>query len=281
MPANWNEEEMKEFIRQAYFQNFDLLRLESGIALTPEVKQAGLQQVLFYWQKMRDVALNVSETEVRLSLPGQESPNERVFGIEGVVDIVREGGKTIIYDIKTHDADYVRSHIDQYEDQLNVYAHIWKELQKQPLDGTAVICTELPDDVKEALMNGNQVQLERALERWDPLIEIDFDRRKVKETIRSFGEVVDQIEDHEFAPPPVEKLREPFADRSNVRFGTHVCRNCDARFSCAAYRVYVRHGHGRADQIFHEYYSDLEIGEPLEEWRTAGLDSMSDVEELI
>lgn len=281
MPANWNEEETQEFIRQAYFQNFDLLRLESGIALTPEVKQAGLQQVLFYWQKMRDVALNVSETEVRLSLPGQESPNERVFGIEGVVDIVREGGKTIIYDIKTHDADYVRSHIDQYEDQLNVYAHIWKELQKQPLDGTAVICTEFPDDVKEALMNGNQTQLARALERWDPLIEIDFDRRKVKETIRSFGEVVDQIEDHEFAPPPVEKLREPFADRSNVRFGTHVCRNCDARFSCASYRVYVRHGRGRVDQIFQEYYSDLEIGEPLEEWRTSGLDALGEVEDMI
>ena len=280
MAANWNEEEMREFIRQAYEQNFDLLRLESGIALSPEVKQAGLQQVLFYWQKMREVALNVSETEVRLSLPGQESPKEREFGIEGVVDIVREGGKTIIYDIKTHNADYVRSHIDQYEDQLNVYAHIWKELQKQPLDGTAVICTEFPAEVKEALMNGNQVQLERALERWDPLIEIDFDRRKVKETIRSFGEVVDQIEDHEFAPPPVEKLREPFADRSNVRFGTHVCRNCDVRFSCAAYRVYVRHGRGRADQIFEQYHSDLELGEPLEEWRTSGLDAMDDVEEL-
>ena len=281
MPVNWNDEEIQVFIRQAYLQNFDLLRLESGIALSPEVKQAGLQQVLFYWQKMRDVALNVSDTEVRLSLPGQESPSDRVFGIEGVVDIVREGGKTIIYDIKTHDADYVRSHIDQYEDQLNVYAHIWKELQKQPLDGTAVICTEFPADVKEALMNGSQAQLVRALERWDPLIEIDFDRRKVKETIRSFGEVVDQIEDHEFAPPSVEKLREPFTDHSNVRFGTHVCRNCDARFSCAAYQVYMRHGQGRADQAFTQYYSDIEIGEPLEEWRTAGLDALGEPEDWI
>lgn len=281
MSANWKEEEIQEFIRQAYLQNFDLLRLESGISLSPEVKQAGLQQVLFYWQKMRDVALNVSETEVRLSLPGQESPKERIFGIEGVVDIVREGGKTIIYDIKTHDADYVRSHIDQYEDQLNVYAHIWKELQKQPLDGTSVICTDFPDDVKEALMNGNQTQLARALERWDPLIEIDFDRRKVKETIRSFGEVVDQIEEHEFSPPQVEKLREPFTDRSNVRFGTHVCRNCDARFSCGAYRVYMRHGRGRADQFFEQYYRDLEVGEPLEEWRTSGLDALGEPEDLI
>ena len=100
METEWNEQEMQDFIREAYEQNFDLLRIGSGVSLSPEVKQAGLQQVLFYWQKMREVALNVTETEVRLSLPSNESPKERIFGIEGVVDIVREGGKTIIYDIK-------------------------------------------------------------------------------------------------------------------------------------------------------------------------------------
>lgn len=280
MPTDWNEEEMQEFIRQSYEQNFDLMRLESGIALSPEVKQAGLQQVLFYWQKVRDVALNVAETEVRLSLPGNESPRERQFGIEGVVDIVREGGKTIIYDIKTHSADYVRSHLELYEDQLNVYAHIWKELQKKPLDGTAVICTEFPEEVKEALMEGNDVQLARALERWEPVIEIEFNRRKVKETIRSFGEVVDEIEDHKFTPPPVERLQEPFTDRTNTRFGTHVCRNCDARFSCASYRMYMRRGKGKPDQAFTQFYQDLEISEPLEEWRTAGLDATGPIDDL-
>jgi hypothetical protein len=275
-----NEQEMQDFIREAYEQNFELLRLETGIALSPEAKRAGLQQVLFYWQKMREVAMRVSETEVRLSLPGNESPGERIFGIEGVVDIVREEGQTIIYDIKTHNADYVRSHIDLYEDQLNVYAHIWKELQKQPLDGTALICTEFPAEVKEALQRGDQRQLERALADWEPLIEIEFDRRKVKETIRSFGEVVDKIEDHEFSPPPVEKLQEQFSDDTRVRFGTHVCRNCDVRFSCDAYRAYVRRGRGREDHAFEDTYSDLEAGEPLEEWRTAGLEMIVEPEEL-
>ena len=141
------------------------------------------------------------------------------------------------------------------------------------MDGTAIICTEFPTEVKQALTDGDEKQLTYALEHWDPLIEIDFDRRKVKETIRSFGEVVDMIEDHQFRPPSVEKLREPFADRTSVRFGTHVCRNCDARFSCEAYRVYARQGRGRAEQVFSTYYRDLEIGEPLEEWRTAGLDT--------
>lgn len=280
MEVNWNEQEIQDFIEQAYQQNFDLLRLETGVALSPEAKRAGLQQVRFYWQKMREVALNVSETEVRLSLPGQESPRERTYGIEGVVDIVREAGKTIIYDIKTHNADYVRSNIDLYADQLNVYAHIWKELQKQPLDGTAIICTEFPAEVKEALRNGDQDQLTRALARWQPLIEIEFDRRMVKDTIRAFGEVVDRIEDHEFCPPPVEKLQEPFTDRTQVRFGTHVCRNCDVRFSCDAYRVYMRHGRGQVDRYFEHNYGDLEVSEPLEEWRTAGLDATAEPEVL-
>lgn len=280
MEIELNEKEIQDFIEQAYQQNFDLLRLETGIALSPEAKRAGLLQVRLYWQKMREVALNVSETEVRLSLPGNESPKERTFGIKGVVDIVREAGKTIIYDIKTHNADYVRSNIDQYADQLNVYAHIWKELQKQPLDGTAIICTEFPAEVKEALMSGNQKQLERALERWEPLIEIEFDRREVKETVRAFGEVVDQIEEREFCPPPVEKLQEPFTDNTRVRFGTHVCRNCDVRFSCDAYRVYMRHGRGQVDRYFENHYSDLEVGDPLEEWRSAGLDQVPDIEEL-
>lgn len=281
MEIDWNDQEMEAFVTQAYEQNFDLLRLETGVALSPEARRAGLQQVLFYWQKMREVALNVSETEVRLSLPGQETPRERIFGIEGVVDIVREGGKTIIYDIKTHNADYVRTHIDDYADQLNVYAHIWKELQRQPLDGTAIICTEFPADVKEALRSGDQRQLELALERWEPLIVIEFDRRTVKDTVRAFGEVVDRIEDREFCPPPVEKLQEPFTDSTRVRFGTHVCRNCDVRFSCDAYRVYMRHGRGQMDRYYEHNYGDLEVSEPLEEWRTAGLDETPNLEDLI
>ncbi len=281
MPIEWNEQEMEDFIRRAYQENFDLLRLETGVALTPEVKQAGLLQVLFYWRKMRAVAEKVTDTEVRLSLPGNTSPAGRVFGIEGIVDIVREGEKTIIYDIKTHNAEYVRSHIDLYEDQLNVYAHIWKELQKQRLDGTALICTEFPPEIKDALDNGDDRQLEHAFQTWQPLIEIAFDSSRVDATIQSFADVVDKIEGHFFGPPPLEKLQEPYAGHLSTRFGTHVCRNCDARFSCDAYRVYARQGRGRAEEAFSTYFSELEAGEPLEEWRTAGLESIPELGELV
>lgn len=38
----------------------------------------------------------------------------------------------------------------------------------------------------------------------------------------------------------------------------------DARFSCAANRVYVTQDQGRAEQACEQYYNDLEVGEPLE-----------------
>ena len=35
------------------------------------------------------------------------------------------------------------------------------------------------------------------------------------------------------------------------------------------------------DRAFEDYYGDLEVGEPLEEWRTAGLETIVEPEELI
>jgi hypothetical protein len=150
-----HEQEMEEFIRQVFEENYEKLRLESGHAITADIKETALNQVLLYWRKLREVAENVSDTEVRLSLPGQESPNGREYTIEGVVDILREQDRTLMYDIKTHDADYVRSNKELYEQQLNVYAHIWQELRQQPLDGCAVIATNYPDSIKEALSSGD------------------------------------------------------------------------------------------------------------------------------
>lgn len=65
--------------------------------------------------------------------------------IEGVVDIVREDDKVTMYDIKTHDLEFVRSNIDFYEDQLNIYEHILQKLYNQRLDETAIITMLVPE----------------------------------------------------------------------------------------------------------------------------------------
>ena len=55
-------------------QNYEELRLESGQAVAPDVKQTALNQVLLYWRKLRAIAEGVTDTEVHLSLPRQRHP---------------------------------------------------------------------------------------------------------------------------------------------------------------------------------------------------------------
>jgi hypothetical protein len=54
----------------------------------------------------------------------------------------------------------------------------------------------------------------------------------------------------------VERLRQP-APGTHVRFATHVCRNCDARFSCTSYREYIRVSHGNFESSFRQYLEDF------------------------
>lgn len=274
------DKEVEAFIRETFEENFELLRLESGIGISPDAKEAALQQVLLYWLKCRTVAENVTETEVKLNLPSQKTPRGREFGIEGVVDIVRDNDRTIMYDIKTHDSDYVRSHTDLYESQLNVYTHIWQNLRGKDLDATAIIATAYPERMKEALGSGDPTYMIQELARWDPIIPIDFAQERVEDTIKSFGEVVDKIEDGEFAPPSQSELTEKLAG-TNTIFATRVCRNCDARFSCNAYRQYTMEGRNPNDaNFFRLYLHDMGTDTDRDDWLDANLDSQSSVDEL-
>ena len=275
------ELELDAYIRQVFEQNYEELRLDSGHAISPDVKRTALNQVLLYWRVLREVAQNVTDTEVRLSLPGQETPRGRDYTIEGVVDILREEKRTVMYDIKTHNADYVRANLELYEQQLNVYAHIWKELRKQRLDEMAVIATDFPDAVRDALASENDDELTYALSQWQPVVPIDFDPRRLEETVKEFGQVVDSIEDGRFAPPPLEKLQEHMSGLRNIRFGTHVCRNCDARFSCVSYRQYAWLGGKKAaDRAILQYLQEAMTDAEQETWRSANLDASADSMDL-
>jgi hypothetical protein len=275
------ELELEAYIRQVFEQNYEELRLDSGHAISPDVKRTALNQVLLYWRVLRDIAENVTDTEVRLSLPGQETPRGRDYTIEGVVDILREEDRTVMYDIKTHNADYVRANIGLYEQQLNVYAHIWKELRKQRLDEMAVIATDFPDAVRDALADENDDELAYALSQWQPLVPIEFDPRRLEETVKEFGQVVDAIEDGRFVPPPLEKLQKHMPGMRNIRFGTHVCRNCDARFSCVSYRQYAwLGGKQTADRAIMQYLQEALTDAEQESWRSANLEVALDANTL-
>ena len=265
-----NNSEIEAEIRRMFAENYELMRLEGGHALSADVKEAALNQVLFYWHKMQDVAENVTDTEVKLNLPEQTTTQGRKYGVEGVVDIIREDERTIMYDIKTHDSDYVRANTAEYEKQLNVYAHIWQGLRGQELDQTAIIATSYPSPIRNAIASLDERRLVKELESWNPLIDIPFKQKNVEETIRDFGEVVDEIESREFKPPSVDKLKSSLPGKKYT-FAVQVCRNCDARFSCSAYRNYIRSSAAKSDSLLKKFLGDFGSDSESENWRLSNL----------
>lgn len=264
------EFEIIDKIKEYFDENYELMRLESGQAVTEDIKQVALTQVLYYYTKMREVATTVTDTEVKLTLPDNRTPKGRNFTIEGVVDIVRNDEETWMYDIKTHDTDYIKSNRELYERQLNVYAHIWQELRGEDLDRTAIISTAYPEGLKHAHLLNDQFRIQYELSKWNPLIELDFDQKKVKDVIADFADTVDCIEDKKFRPTSVAVLRTKM-EGTNALFGTRVCRNCDARFSCSSYREYAT-SKGKGERgNFKKYFDDFGSDTDKEEWVNANL----------
>jgi hypothetical protein len=259
-------------IIEFFEENYESLRMEGGHTLSEAVMETAKQQVLLYWRKLSEIANKVTQTEVKLALPNQQTTEGRRFTIEGIVDIVKEGYDTWMYDIKTHDLEYIRQNKNLYEQQLNVYAYIWQTLRKNHLDYTAVISTALPDSLRNAIQQGNQEAINTEINKWEPVVPLNFDQTKVDETVADFAEIVDRIENHKFAPPAVEVLNNnvPGA-QSHEQFGTRVCRNCDARFSCNTFREYAMAKSGKLKANFQKYYNDWGTPADQEDWLNAGL----------
>jgi hypothetical protein len=276
-------DETERFIRDAFENNFQRLHEESGRSVTPDVKAAALEQVLLYWTRLRELAKQVTETEVHLVLPDQRSPAGRRYTLEGIVDIVREADATVMYDIKTYlDAEAARDDIEPHFRQLNVYAHIWQTLREHPLDRVAVIATRPTRALKHAMSTADPRRIEAALESWNPVIDVSVRQGLVAEVIDDFGVVVDAIEEHRFAPPPLDILRAPSRLGGRVVFGTDVCLNCDARFSCSSYRQFVLREHHaqQPDVVLNDYVADFGSDPQKDEWLDANLPTLDRAPEL-
>lgn len=251
-------------------ENLKLVQLESGYRLSPESQNVARWQARLYWRRLREIAERVTDTEVKLSLPEQMTPRTKVkFGIEGIVDIVRENDRVVMYDLKTHEASYIRENKELYRQQLNVYAYIWKNLRGEPLDETAIICTTFPPEWKGILQD--EARLAPALAAWEPVIDLDFAPDEAANTIRHFAEIVERIEAGEFAPAPVSQLKEHVPGTNSV-FGRYVCRNCDARFSCSSYREYALGSSAPTERKFLDYYNDLGAEADREDFIDAALE---------
>ena len=271
--------EIEGFLERSFEDNYERLKTETGRGLSPDGRKFAKQQVQLYWRKLSDVARTITDTEVRLTLPNQRTPRGRGYAIEGVVDIVREEGYTVMYDIKSVDAENIRQLIELYEKQLNVYAYIWQTLRGEPLRDTAIIATTFPRKVKDAWESGDEGHLAYALAQWNPIIPLNFNPARVGETVDEFGAVVDAIEEGYFAPREVEHLNLREGARGE-QFATAVCRNCDARFSCSSYREWALSSSSHIERAVQRYFEDFGPDEEQDSWRTANLDATPSDEDL-
>jgi len=268
-PQPDREQSIEQFIEARFEENFERLRFESGHGISPEVKEQARLQILLYWKRLKKIAESITDTEVRLTLPGRKTPKGREFTIEGIVDIVREKGRTVMYDLKTHDPRDIKKYVQEYQRQLNVYAYIWQTLREQELNEMAVIATQFPKEVADAWRNRSHKPevFDQELDRWEPVIDIAFNESDVESTISEFADTIDAIEDGSFSPPTSAKLRGKVYGTET--FASRVCSNCDIRFSCGSYREYVTGSRSKDLKKFREIYEE----QPSEDEKDTRLDA--------
>jgi hypothetical protein len=230
-----------EQIEQMFDNQYNQLRLENNAGLDPDALRNAKRQVLMYWHKLQDiVARKVTATEVQLSSLGERTTEDETgipFVIHGVVDVVQTGDEVILYDIKTYSRENIEKNADTREyftNQLNVYAYIWQKLYNQKVSKTCIIATELPEDLL-ALPTNADWQNDPAYIDWDPIVEVPFDQTKMEATLGKFRSVVKDINERKFIPLDSGIIRSQWQQRG-VQM---VCRKCDARFSCDAYREFA------------------------------------------
>lgn len=240
-------------LKQFFEDTYESLQSEHGYGLDQDALRDAWRHIEFYWRKLEArVANRITETEVPLTLMNQKTPAGRTFAIHGVIDVVEENNQVTLYDIKSHELRRIQENVDRYAPQLEVYAHIWAQLRGKQVHQTCIIATDPPNAVKRIVDFTQMTPHERQeYERWDPVVQIDFQQRRMDETIRLFGEIVDKIESREFVPPTVEQLRNMWRNRDVPM----ICAKCDGRYSCRAYRDFARQVGGTAANAM-EFYLD-------------------------
>lgn len=261
--------EIEDFIHECFNDNYTSLSSETGKSLSLKQQEAAIQQIIYYLYRMWNIAENVTETEVKLILPGQRTRKNRKYNLLGVVDLVSDDSGTKMYDLKTLEKDVILEDKDKFRKQLSIYTHIWKGIKDQKLDGSAIIATSVPVEIKKIVKQfieepeAKFEEFHSAIEKIDPIITVDVDEAQIQDFLTEFGDIIDKIEERVFEPANVIKLRTK-QPGTNSDFGSLVCRNCDARYSCDSYREYIGSARGKVRTLFGQYWDDEE--ETAESW---------------
>lgn len=182
-------------IKSWFAANYALLSKKERVYLAPSSQQAALLHVLRYYERENGNWDRIKEAEVEISLVKDQ------YILKGSVDLIRgEQGTVEIIDFKSEkkpDMERDRSRLQQYQHQLEVYAHLVEQRTGQKVSRMHLYYTG--ED------GGN------------PYVTFSKDDRAIGKTIARFDDIVARIERQDYG----------IASRP-----TKLCQNCDMRAYC-------------------------------------------------
>ena len=182
-------------IKGWFSANYAMLSKKERVYLAPSSQQAALMHVMRYYERENGHWDRIKEAEVEISLVKDQ------YILKGSVDLIRGEHDTVeIIDFKSEkkpDMEKDRSRIQQYQHQLEVYAHLVEERTGQKVSRMHLYYTG--ED------GGN------------PYVSFTKDDRAIGKTIARFDDIVARIErqDYQIAVRPAK-----------------LCQNCDMRAYC-------------------------------------------------
>ncbi|MFL1492158.1 ATP-dependent DNA helicase [Pseudomonas antarctica] len=185
----------QECIAFWFSANYAQLSRKERVYLAPSSQQAALMHVMRYYERENSNWDRIKEAEVEISLVKER------YILKGSVDLIRGEQDTVeIIDFKSEkkpDMEKDRSRLQQYRDQLQVYAHLVEGRTGQKVSRMHLYYTG--ED------GGN------------PYVTFSKDDRAIVKTIEQFDDIVARIErqDYQIAARP-----------------TKLCQNCDIRAYC-------------------------------------------------
>ena len=177
--------------------NYAMLSKKERVYLAPVSLAAALRHVLRYCERENSRWDRIKETEVEISLVKDD------YILKGKVDLVRGENDTVeVVDFKSEkkpDMEKDRERLRQYQNQLEVYAHLIEERTGQKVSRMHLYYT--------------------GEESGNPYVTFSKDERAIGKTIGRFDEVVHRIENGDF-----RIAARPY----------RLCEDCDMRDYCGA-----------------------------------------------
>jgi len=189
-------------IRSWFSTNYAMLSKKERVYLAPSSQQAALLHVMRYYERENGNWDRITEAEVEISLVKDQ------YILKGSVDLIRGEHDTVeIIDFKSEkkpDMEKDRSRIQQYQHQLEVYAHLVEERTGHKVSRMHLYYTG--ED------GGN------------PFVSFTKDDRAIGKTIAQFDDIVARIErqDYQIAARPAKLCQScdmrPYCDNKNWKF---------------------------------------------------------------